>query len=151
MSKKGEEEAFENITENLDYYTRTEKGKEELLEAHKKREKRFIEELLKYYRPQRDVIWMSPYCKDCIYFVKKNSAVARCEYNDSKLVKPFYGTAIWKIVKDLASGKTTLEVEEIRWDEKWIDVANEEIENAMLKINEGKPYNCYVPKRSSDA
>ncbi|MFP3290175.1 MAG: hypothetical protein RXO33_00165 [Nitrososphaeria archaeon] len=146
-----EDRAFDELTENLDYYTRTEKGKQQLLEEHKKREKRFIEELLKYYKPQRDVIWMSSYCKNCIYFVKKSNAIAKCEYNDSKLVKPFYGTAVWKIVKDLVSGRTSFEVEEIRWDQKWIDVANEEIENAMLKINEGKPYSCYVPKRSSEA
>ncbi|MFP3166149.1 MAG: hypothetical protein RXR36_02520, partial [Nitrososphaeria archaeon] len=132
-----EDRAFDELTENLDYYTRTEKGKQQLLEEHKKREKRFIEELLKYYKPQRDVIWMSSYCKNCIYFVKKSSAIAKCEYNDSKLVKPFYGTAVWKIVKDLVSGRSSFEVEEIRWDQKWIDVANEEIENAMLKINEG--------------
>ena len=142
-----EDRDFDELTENLDYYTRTEIGKQQLLEEHKKREKRFNEELLKYYKPQRDVVWMSSYCKNCIYFVEKGSAVAKCEYNDSKLVKPFYGTVVWKIVKDLVSGKSFFEVEEIKWDQKWIDVANEEIENAMLKINKGRPYSCYIPKR----
>jgi hypothetical protein len=30
-----EDRAFDELTENLDYYTRTEKGKQQLLEEHK--------------------------------------------------------------------------------------------------------------------
>ncbi len=144
-----EENIYDEITENLDYYTGTEEGRAQLIEEHKRREKKFIEELLKYFRPQRDVIWMSSYCRNCIYFVDKGGAVARCELNDSKLVKPFHGTAIWKVIKDVASGVTTLEIEEIKWDEKWLNKANEEIENAMRNINSGRPYECYVPRRGS--
>ncbi len=148
MSKSEDEESFyQDFTDNLDYYVETEEGRQQLIEAHKKKEKKFIEELLKYFKPQRDIIWMSSYCRHCVYYVERGLATARCELNDSKLVKPFYGTAVWKVIKDVQTGKTTLELEEIKWDEKWLEISEAEIEEAMERINGGKPYDCFVPKR----
>ncbi len=133
---------FEHITGNLDFYAATDEGRAQLIEITKKREKKFIEELMKFYKPQRDVIWMSPHCKRCIYYIERNGA--RCELNNAKLVKPFYGRIVWEAIRE--SEDFDIEVKEIDWEELRVQVEQELINEAMNKINGGRPYSCFSKK-----
>jgi len=137
-----QENEFEDITGNLDFYTATDEGKAQLIEITKKREKKFIEELMKFYKPQRDVIWMSKYCEQCVYYIEKNGA--RCELNNAKLVKPFYGRIIWEAIKE--GEDFDIEVKEIDWEELRVQVEQELINEAMNRINDGRPYSCFSKK-----
>ncbi|MEM0123894.1 MAG: hypothetical protein QXY52_00670 [Conexivisphaerales archaeon] len=139
---KAQHNEFEDITGNLDFYIATDEGKAQLIEITKKRERKFMEELLKFYRPQRDVIWMNPHCEKCIYYVERKGA--RCELNNARLVKPFYGKAIWEIIKE--TDTPDFDVEEIDWDELRVQVAQEIVDEAMKKINGGRPYSCFSRK-----
>lgn len=141
---KEQNNEFEDITGNLDFYMATEEGRAQLIEITKKREKKFIEELMKFYRPQRDVIWMNSHCERCIYFVERKNGSAKCELNNARLVKPFYGRAIWEVIREAET--PDFEVKGIDWEEMRIHVAQEIIEEAMKKINDGRPYSCYSPK-----
>lgn len=140
--EKEQDNEFEDITGNLDFYMATEEGRAQLVEITKKREKKFIEELMKFYRPQRDVIWMNPHCKNCIYYVERRGA--RCELNNARLVKPFYGRAIWEVINEAEA--LDFEVKGIEWEELRVQVAQEIIEEAMNKINNGRPYSCFSRK-----
>ncbi|MDG6932767.1 MAG: hypothetical protein JRN26_03010 [Nitrososphaerota archaeon] len=139
---KGQENEFEDITGNLDFYMATEEGRAQLVEITKKRERRFMEELMKFYRPQRDVIWMNPHCEKCIYYVERKGA--RCELNNARLVKPFYGRAIWDVLNE--TEMSDFEVKGIDWEELRIQVAQEIVDEAMKKINDGRPYSCFSRK-----
>ncbi len=139
---KEQENEFEDLTGNLDFYVATEEGRAQLVEITKKREKKFIEELMKFYRPQRDVIWMNSHCKHCIYYIERNGA--RCELNNARLVKPFYGRTIWEAIKETED--FDLDVKGIDWEELRVQVANEIINEAMNKINGGRPYSCFSRK-----
>ncbi len=149
MNKGEQENEYEEITRHLDYYTLTEEGRQQLEEISRKRERIFIEELFKYYRPERNIIWMSSYCESCIYYTTRGGN-PYCSFNESRLVKPFHGRAILKLIKDELDRIVSVEVRDIDWDGVWQSVDDEIIRASMEGINGGRPYDCFMPAINGD-
>ncbi|HVP22718.1 MAG TPA: hypothetical protein VMS77_02250 [Conexivisphaerales archaeon] len=137
-------EWVEEVTKNLDYYLKTEEGKQRLLDLAKKENERILEEVAKVHRPQRDIIWLSRFCRSCRYLVSKGERF-RCARWDVKIVKPFYGRPLWFIALN-EMGRPVMSVSDLDWNHKWIEVSDAIIEKAVEHINGGKPYECYDPQ-----
>jgi len=136
-------EWVEEVTKNLDYYLKTEEGKQRLLDLAKKENERILEEVAKVHRPQRDIIWLSKYCRSCRYFGGRGERL-RCQKWEVKIVRPFFGRPLWFIALN-EMGRPVMSVSGLDWDHKWIDVSDAIIAKAVDHINGGKPYECYSP------
>jgi hypothetical protein len=142
--EKEKKDWVEELTRNLDFYLNTAEGRARLLEIAKKEGEKIKSEALKQYRPRRNIIWLSRYCYKCKHFQRHGSRL-RCEFWDAKIVKPFYGRPLWFLSFD-ELGKPIIGVSDLEWDEKWMDVEEKVVEMAIDRINNGKPYKCYVPR-----
>jgi len=98
-------------------------------------------ELFKNYKTAREIVWLSPFCIKCKYF-KAYGKKFRCEYNEAKLVKPFFGKVKWGVLIR-EDGNEEYVPMNIDWDSKRIDVNDLLIERAMANINLGRPYPCF--------
>ena len=98
-------------------------------------------ELFKNYKTSREIVWLSPFCSTCKYF-KAHGSRLRCEYNEAKLIKPFFGKVEWTVLIN-SDGTEEQIPTNIDWDVKRIDVDDLLIERAMANINLGKPYPCF--------
>jgi hypothetical protein len=136
-------EWVEDVTKNLDYYLKTEEGKRRLLELAKKESERVQEEVERVHRPQRNVIWLSKYCRTCRFFLSKGERL-RCLKWDVRIVRPFYGRPLWFIALN-EMGRPVMSVSDLDWNHKWVDVTDGVVERAVEHINGGKPYECYEP------
>jgi hypothetical protein len=136
-------EWVEEVTKNLDYYLKTEEGKQRLLELAKKENERVLEEVARIHRPQRDIIWLSKYCRSCRYFSSGKSRL-KCQKWEVRIVRPFFGRPLWFIALN-EMGRPVMSVSELDWNHKWIEVSDAIVERAVDHINGGKPYECYDP------
>jgi len=135
---------FKELSEKLEYFLDTEEGRRELLARAEARAKSYalLAEEEERRGNKREIIWLSYYCLHCKNFTRLSSQRMRCEKFQVRLVKPFYGKAIWSVVAAEGGGYESV-VSEIDWDKK-VDGANELMANqAMRLINNGLPYPCY--------
>jgi hypothetical protein len=140
--KLSKEEWMEEVTRNLDYYLDTEEGKQKLLEEAKRQAEQALEEVAHFHRPQRNIIWLSLHCPECRYFTSHGNRMS-CERWGARIVKPFYGKPLWFLSRDL-DGNTVYNISDIDWSEKWLEVSEKIIEQAVSGINNGRPYDCFV-------
>jgi hypothetical protein len=137
------QEWVEEVTRNLDYYLKTEEGKQRLLELARKERERVQDEVEKIHRPQRNIIWLSKHCRSCRYFYSAGERM-KCIKWEVKIVKPFYGRPLWFVALNEV-GRPVMSVSEVDWTHKWIEVSEVIVEQAVGHINGGKPYECYEP------
>jgi hypothetical protein len=145
-----EEEEFVSwyraLQEDPEYYTNTEQGQKELAEMIRKESERLIEDLGKSVKRTKEVVWLSRYCSECRHF-KKEASRMHCNRWAVRIVKPFYGRAIWtKAPSKTNVGEKELVVEGINWDFKWREISDKIIERAVEMVNGGYPYFCYEGK-----
>jgi hypothetical protein len=134
------------LAEDPDYYTNTEQGQKELAEMIRAESERLIEELGKSVKRTREIIWLSRYCRDCKYLQQEKSRT-QCGRWGVRIVKPFYGRAIWsKAPSKRIRGETEMVVEGIDWDQKWREISDKIIERAVDLVNGGYPYFCFTSK-----
>jgi hypothetical protein len=134
------------LAEDPDYYTNTEKGQKELADMIRTESERLIEELGKSVKRTREIIWLSHHCRDCAYFQQESSRM-HCGRWQVRIVKPFYGRAIWgKAPSKMIRGETEPVVEGIDWNQKWREISDLVIERAVDLVNGGYPYHCFTSK-----
>lgn len=100
-------------------------------------------------RTTREIIYASIHCLNCNHFERYHGSYMRCLKNKMRLVRPFYGRAIWTEVKK-ENGEKERIVADIDWDTKWLEVEEDRVLLAMKRANNGLPYECYETKGSSD-
>jgi hypothetical protein len=135
------EEWMQEVTNNLDYYLDTEEGKQKLLEEARKWAEQALEEVARVHKPQRNIIWLSKHCNECRYFVAHGQRMS-CEKWGARIVKPFYGKPLWFVTRD-EEGNPIMNVSDIDWNQKWLEVSEAIVEEAIERINKGRPYDCY--------
>lgn len=139
--KISREEWMEEVTNNLDYYLDTEEGKQKLLEEAKRWAEQALEEVARVHKPQRNIIWLSKHCPDCKSFSQHGQRMS-CEKWNARIVKPFYGKPLWFITRD-EEGNQIMNVSDIDWNEKWLEVSEAIVQEAIENINNGRPYDCF--------
>ncbi|MDG6939695.1 MAG: hypothetical protein JRN39_04750 [Nitrososphaerota archaeon] len=139
------EEWVEEVTKNLDYYLTTEEGKRKLLEEAQRMADQALQEVARLHRPQREIVWLSRYCYDCLHFRTQRGRL-QCIRWGAKLVKPFYGKPLWFMSRD-QHGNRVMDISEVDWDRKWLAVSDLLVEQAVNKINDGRPYDCFERAR----
>lgn len=140
---------FRELSEKLEYFLDTEEGRREFLAKAEERAKDYaiLAEEEERRGNKREIIWLSYYCLRCKDFVRLGPERLRCEKFHVRLVKPFYGRAIWSVVAAEEGGYENI-VKEIDWEAK-IEGATEAMSHeAMRRINNGLPYPCYTSKVS---
>jgi hypothetical protein len=131
------------VSEDLDYYLDTERGRHELSEMVRAETERILE-FIRTQRPRvRDIIWFSAHCRNCSFF-DSQSRHARCAKHEARLVKPFFGRPVWVTVVD-SHGDKQLTLSDIDWNAKAFDISDLVIEEATRRINQGLPYTCFEP------
>lgn len=65
-----------------------------------------------------------------------------CEKWNARIVKPFYGKPLWFITRD-EEGNQIMNVSDIDWNEKWLEVSEAIVQEAIENINNGRPYDCF--------
>jgi hypothetical protein len=134
------------LAEDPEYYTNTEQGQKDLAEMIRAESERLIEELGKSVKRTREIIWLSRYCRDCKYFQQEKSRT-QCARWRVRIVRPFYGRAVWsKAPSKRIRGETEMVVEGIDWDQKWREISDKIIERAVDLVNGGYPYFCFTGK-----
>lgn len=98
-------------------------------------------ELFKNYRTSREIIWLSSFCSSCKYFQVYGKRL-RCEFNDARLVKPFFGKVLWNVLMK-EDGTEEYVPMDIDWDRKRVDLDDRLVERSMDNINFGRPYPCF--------
>lgn len=137
---------YEKLAENPDYYTHTEAGQEELAQMIRKESERLLAELGKAPKRTREIIWFSRHCLQCRSFENNNGRM-QCKRWDVRIVKPFYGRAIWsKIPSRRNPDEKELEVRDIDWGSKWQEISDAIVERAIDLVNDGYPYFCFKAK-----
>ncbi|MDA4129009.1 MAG: hypothetical protein OK422_06115 [Thaumarchaeota archaeon] len=137
---------YQAIAENPDYYNHTEQGQKELAEMIRKESERLLTELGKSLKRTREVIWLSRHCYDCKFF-EKNNGRSHCNKWDVRIVKPFYGRAIWSKVTSMRNpDEKEMVVHDIDWNSKWKEISDAIIEKAVDMVNDGYPYFCFTRK-----
>ncbi|MEM4311030.1 MAG: hypothetical protein QXX95_01395 [Nitrososphaerales archaeon] len=141
MQKKEEKEDWKKIvSQNLEYYLDTEKGRKELFDMARAQSDSLIEELKKRKR-EKSIIWLSKHCFNCMHFSSRNGI--KCRRWDCRLVKPFYGRAKWKQIYE--RGEKEFVISDFDWNHKSFNISDFLIEIAIEKINNGLPYFCFEP------
>ena len=72
-------------------------------------------------RTHREIIYASIHCLNCMHFERYHGSYMRCLKNKVRLVKPFYGKAIWNEIKKQNGEKERI-VADIDWDSRWLEV-----------------------------
>ena len=142
-----EETEFANwwiaLARDPEYYTNTEQGQKELADMIRRESERLIEELGKSVKRTKEIIWLSRFCGACHYF-KADGRKMTCTKWGVRIVKPFYGRAIWKqIPSRMGRDEKELMVEGIDWDAKWKEISDRIVEMSVEMVNGGFPYFCY--------
>jgi hypothetical protein len=131
------------LSRDPDYYTNTEQGQKELADMIRKESERLLEEIGKSVKRTKEIIWLSSFCKECHYF-KEEGRKAMCDKWQVRIVKPFYGRAIWKQGPPKAgTDEKIMEVDGIDWDSRWKEVSEKVVDMAVGMVNGGYPYYCY--------
>ena len=134
------------IAEDPEYYTNTEQGQKELAEMIRKESERLIEDLGKSVKRTKEIVWFSRHCTDCRYFQQEGSRM-HCARWVVRIVKPFYGRAIWgKAPSKVMRGESEPVVEGIDWTLKWREISDKIVEMAVDSVNGGYPYYCFTSK-----
>ena len=138
---------------NRGYREADPRGRLGTLEGGKKPEEIFqSEDLLELLglkiRTHREIIYASIHCLNCMHFERYHGSYMRCLKNKVRLVKPFYGKAIWNEIKKQNGEKERI-VADIDWDSRWLEVEEDRVLLAMKRANNGHPYDCYESKVSS--
>ncbi len=137
---------YEKLAENPDYYTNTKEGQDELAQMIRRESERLLAELGKSVKRTREIIWFSRHCLDCNYFEKNNGRM-QCGKWDVRIVKPFYGRAIWsRAPSKYNRDEKELVVEDIDWNSKWKEISDAIVEKAIDMVNDGYPYFCFTKK-----
>ena len=131
------------VVEDPEYYTHTEQGQRELADMIRKESERLIEELGKSVKRTKEIIWLSRFCSSCRYF-QTDSRKMSCNRWGVRIVKPFYGTPVWGMAPSTTMrGEKEPVVEGINWDEKWKEISDKIVSQAVEMVNGGYPYFCY--------
>jgi len=134
------------IAADPEYYTNTEQGQRELAEMIRRESERLIEELGKSVKRTKEIVWFSRHCRDCRYFHQEGSRM-QCGRWAVRIVKPFYGKAIWgKEPSRMVKGETEPVVEGIDWSQKWREISDKIVEQAVDSVNGGYPYYCFTSR-----
>ena len=134
------------LARDPDYYTNTEQGQRELADMIRKESERLLEEIGKSVKRTKEIIWLSNFCKECHYFASEGRKT-KCNKWQVRIVKPFYGRAIWKQVPSRAAdGEKEFVVDGIDWDSRWREVTERVVDMAIGMVNGGYPYFCYRTK-----
>lgn len=144
-SKKIEENWREKVTENLDYYTKSDEGRKELSEMLKREEEILQEDIKSRKRRVKDIVWLSRFCSICTQFIKRGNNHIRCAKLNARIVKPFYGKALWGAILNDDGDKEMLIIG-FNWNLKAVDIPDDLIDSAISTINNGYPYACFEPK-----
>ncbi|MBI3116469.1 MAG: hypothetical protein HYZ12_03935 [Thaumarchaeota archaeon] len=132
------------LAEDPAYYMDTEAGRQELAAMIRKESERLIEELGKSVKRTREIIWLSRWCKECKFF-EQNGSKIHCRRWDVRIVKPFYGKAVWsKVPARHREDEKELVVSDIDWNKKWKEISDTIVEWAVDKVNGGVPYFCFT-------
>ena len=75
----------------------TKEGQEELAQMIRRESERLLEEIGKSVKRTKEIIWLSRYCTSCKSFSQDGSRTT-CKRWNVRIVKPFYGRAIWESV-----------------------------------------------------
>ncbi|MCP8309187.1 MAG: hypothetical protein H3Z54_10940 [archaeon] len=130
----------EEVSKNLDYYLDTKEGRNELTEMIRAEAMRLLQQM--EGRPRlKEFIWLSKFCLNCSYFMKRKGGFMRCMKLDAKIVKPFYGKPLWAII--VTTGGEESSIVDIDWHSKSFDVSDILVEEAIKRINNGYPYPCF--------
>ncbi|HXW36581.1 MAG TPA: hypothetical protein VEJ36_01575, partial [Nitrososphaerales archaeon] len=136
---------YQAIAEDPEYYTNTEQGQKELAEMIRRESERLIEEIGKSVKRTKEIIFLSRFCSDCKHF-RSEGRKMECGRWSVRIVKPFYGSPMWtKVPSSRGEGKE-LAVEGIDWDEKWKEISDKVVEQAIGMVNGGYPYYCFTGK-----
>jgi hypothetical protein len=134
------------LARDPDYYTNTEQGQKELADMIRKESERLLEEIGKSVKRTKEIIWLSNFCTACHYF-KAEGRKMSCNKWHVRIVKPFYGRALWKQVPSrMGADEKELVVEGIDWDQRWKEVSEKIVDMAVRMVNGGYPYFCYKSK-----
>lgn len=136
----------EELARDPEYYMNTKEGQEELAQMIRRESERLLEEIGKSVKKTKEIIWLSRYCTTCKFYSREGSRIT-CKRWNVRIVKPFYGTAIWET---MASKTNEMEkervVSNIDWNRKWKEISDKIVEWAIDKVNAGFPYFCYTRK-----
>ena len=133
------------LARDPDYYTNTEEGQKELADMIRKESERLLEEIGRSVKRTKEIIWLSNYCKSCQFF-KAEGRRTSCNKWQVRIVKPFYGRALWRQVTSKTGDEKEFVVEGIDWDSRWKEVSDKIVEMAVGMVNGGYPYYCYRGK-----
>jgi hypothetical protein len=134
------------LTEDPDYYTNTEQGQKELAEMIRKESERLIEELGKSVKRTKEIIWLSRFCGACRHF-KAEGRKTNCNKWHVRIVKPFYGRAIWRQMPSRGGlDEKEWVLEGVDWDSKWKEISDRVVDMAVEMVNGGYPYFCFSSK-----
>lgn len=131
------------LARDPDYHTNTEQGQKELADMIRKESERLLDELGRSLKRAKEIIWLSRFCSACRHYDSNGRKMA-CGRWGVRIVKPFYGRAIWKeIPSHVSFDEKESVVESIDWDVKWREISDKIVEMAIEMVNGGVPYFCY--------
>lgn len=134
---------WQALAEDPEYYTNTEEGQKKLAEMIRKESERLLEEIGRTVKRTKEVIWLSQFCTQCHHF-KQEGRKTTCTRWGVRIVKPFHGQAIWRMVPARAgSDEKQVVVDGIDWDARWKEISDRVVEMAIRMVNGGVPYFCY--------
>jgi hypothetical protein len=134
---------YDALAEDPEYYMKTEEGQKELADMIRRESERLLTELGKSVKKTREVIWLSRRCADCKFF-SNGGRKQTCSRWEVRLIKPFYGRAIWSKVPKGHSDEKEIVVHDIDWDSKWREISDTIVEKAVDMVNGGYPYFCFT-------
>ena len=144
---QGDEERLgwqEALARDPEYYMNTKEGQEELAQMIRRESERLLEEIGKSVKRTKEIIWLSKYCTSCKSFSQDGSRTT-CKRWNVRIVKPFYGRAIWESVPKKGNEmEKERVVSDIDWSKKWKEISDQIVEWAVEKVNGGYPYFCYT-------
>lgn len=137
---------YRALAEDPEYYMDTEEGQKELAEMIRKESERLLEEIGRKVKRTREIIWLSRFCPKCKYYALEGNRM-RCRRWDVRIVKPFYGTPLWRLVPSKNNKEEKeLMIESIDWDQRWKEISEKIVELAVNMVNGGNPYYCFTKK-----
>jgi hypothetical protein len=137
---------YKALAEDPEYYMDTEEGQKKLAEMIRRESERLLEEIGRRVKRTREIIWLSRFCQECKYYQTEGKKM-HCRRWDVRIVKPFYGAPLWRLVPSKHNEEEKeLTVESIDWDQKWKEISDKIVELAIDMVNGGNPYYCFTEK-----
>jgi hypothetical protein len=137
---------WQALAKDPDYYTNTEQGQKELADMIRKESERLLEEIGHTTKRTKEIIWLSRFCSSCKHFETQGRKTT-CNKWRVRIVKPFYGRAIWKqIPSTKGADEKEFVVEGVDWDSKWKEISDQVVEMAVGMVNGGYPYFCFTSR-----